>query len=216
SNLNTGLWSHDAKRIAFVDLGEQVKGVYIADADGKSVTPIAKLPGTIQIMGGSVDGQSLYAATTVGSQYWIYRMKSDGAQPEKFAEGATIMDPTPDGKSFLCVRLSGKNSGVWALSLTDKKLIPLVPDVSTFALRMAADGKSLLYPVPGKGQIIFYKADLGDGKVIGSPKEVLRLPFAFPLAFNGNAYDFTPDLSTIIYAKPNGQEDFYYQELSQQ
>ncbi|HET6266797.1 MAG TPA: protein kinase [Acidobacteriota bacterium] len=216
SNLGTGLWSHDGKRIAFVDLSDQTKGAYIADADGKNVKQVAKLPGFVQVMGWSVDGQSLYATITVGSQYLIYKMKSDGTQPEKFAEGATVMDPTPDGKYFLCVRLSGKNTGVWALSLKDGKLIPLVPDVATFALRMAADGKSLLYPVAGKGQIIFYKAELGDGKVIGSPKEVLRLPFAFPLSFNGNAYDFTPDLSSIIYAKPNGQEDFYYQDLPQQ
>jgi hypothetical protein len=37
----------------------------------------------------------------------------------------------------------------------------------------------------------------------------LRVPFAFPLAYNGTAYDFSRDLSTIVYARPGGQADLY-------
>jgi hypothetical protein len=39
------------------------------------------------------------------------------------------------------------------------------------------------------------------------------LPFAFPLTYYGNAYDFSPDLSTILYVTPSGQSDFYFQEI---
>jgi len=37
-----------------------------------------------------------------------------------------------------------------------------------------------------------------------------KVPFAFPIFyFNGNAYDFSPDLSTIVYARPGGHADLY-------
>ena len=45
---------------------------------------------------------------------------------------------------------------------------------------------------------------------IGKPQVALKLPFSFPVFYNnGNAYDFSPDLSTIVYARPGGQADFY-------
>jgi hypothetical protein len=36
--------------------------------------------------------------------------------------------------------------------------------------------------------------------------------FPFPLRddYGGNAYDVSLDLSTIIYARPNGQDDLYF------
>jgi hypothetical protein len=49
-----------------------------------------------------------------------------------------------------------------------------------------------------------------DGKVIGTPQVALKIPFAFPLAYRGsNAYDFSRDLSTIVYARPGGHADLY-------
>jgi hypothetical protein len=44
---------------------------------------------------------------------------------------------------------------------------------------------------------------------MGKPEIALRLPFAFPLFYNGNAFDFSRDLSTIVYARPGGQADLY-------
>jgi hypothetical protein len=76
-------------------------------------------------------------------------------------------------------------------------------------VRMARDKNAFLYSVPGKGEIIFHRQEWKEGKTIGEPKIVLKLPFAFPLTFYGNAYDFSTDLSAIIYAKPGGQADFY-------
>jgi hypothetical protein len=38
----------------------------------------------------------------------------------------------------------------------------------------------------------------------------LKVPFAFPSDYrNGNAYDFSRDLSTIVYARPGGHPDLY-------
>jgi hypothetical protein len=50
---------------------------------------------------------------------------------------------------------------------------------------------------------------------IGKPQVALKLPFSFPIVYGGNAYDFSPDLSTIVYARPGGQADFYLLTLPQ-
>ena len=38
----------------------------------------------------------------------------------------------------------------------------------------------------------------------------LNVPFAFPTVYRGgNAYDFSSDVSTIVYARPGGHADLY-------
>ena len=69
--------------------------------------------------------------------------------------------------------------------------------------------KAFLYSVFGSKEIIVYRQEWTDGKAIGEPTIALRLPFAFPINYFGNAYDFSSDLSTIVYAKPGGQSDLY-------
>jgi hypothetical protein len=48
------------------------------------------------------------------------------------------------------------------------------------------------------------------GKVMRPSQVTLKVPFAFPLDYEaGNAYDFSRDLSTIVYARPGGHADLY-------
>jgi hypothetical protein len=42
----------------------------------------------------------------------------------------------------------------------------------------------------------------------------MKLPFAFPLASGGNAYDFSEDLATVVYAWPNAHADLYLLDVS--
>jgi hypothetical protein len=93
--------------------------------------------------------------------------------------------------------------------LNDKKLHQLVPGVAPFGGHYSPDGKSVVYPVLSRGEITFYRQSLQDEKPIGNPQVALKLPFTFPLSYNGNAFDFSLDLSTIVYARPGGQADFY-------
>ena len=48
-----------------------------------------------------------------------------------------------------------------------------------------------------------------DGSLVGTPQLTLKLPFAFPLDYHGNAYDISRDLSTIVHARPGGHADLY-------
>jgi len=54
----------------------------------------------------------------------------------------------------------------------------------TFGLIAPADGKSFLYAVPGPRDVLIHRQS---GKWLGPPQIALKLPFAFPLATNGNA-----------------------------
>jgi hypothetical protein len=73
----------------------------------------------------------------------------------------------------------------------------------------ARDGKSFLYAISSRSGVTINRQLWKDGKVIGTPQVALRLPFMFPLFCSGNAYDFSRNLSTIVYTRPGGHADLY-------
>jgi len=214
-NIGTGFWSADASRVIFfaTESNAAVRA-YIIGIDGRGLTPIELADQNIQNVSWSIDGKHLFVTTVEGRKNVIWRTDSDGKKPEKFLENCYAMEATPDGKYLLGVILSGKDTGIYQISLDTKKRTLLIPDVETFLVRMSQDRNAFLYTVAGRGEILFYRQEWKDGKLLGEPKLALQLPFAFPLSFFGNAYDFSPDLSTIVYAKPGGQADLYYMTYS--
>jgi hypothetical protein len=84
-----------------------------------------------------------------------------------------------------------------------------VTGIVTFGIVMAKDGKSFTYAVPSQHDVTIYRQGWQDGKLIGAPQVALKLPFAFPLISGGNAYDYSSDLSTVVYARPGGHADLY-------
>jgi serine/threonine protein kinase/Tol biopolymer transport system component len=213
AGVGTGLWSSDSYRVVFFaaeKLGENNKA-FVTGIDGRGLMPIQLTNESISNVSWSYDGKNLYITTQSGSgKPMIWKANSDGSNPEKFIADCYGMEATPDGKYLLGIILTGKDTGIYEISLADKKRIPLLPGIATFMVRMSNDRKAFLYSVTGRGEILFYRQEWSDGKSIGEPKLALKLPFAFPLQFFGNAYDFSPDLSTIVYSKPGGQADLYY------
>jgi hypothetical protein len=55
-----------------------------------------------------------------------------------------------------------------------------------------------------------YRQGWRDGQLIGRPEIALKLPFSFHQTYQGTAYDFSRDLSTMVYARPSGQADLYF------
>jgi hypothetical protein len=96
------------------------------------------------------------------------------------------------------------------VSVADKKCIQLIPGVVTHGVMFARDGKSFLYAVASRGEVTIYRQLWSDGKTIGPPQVAVKVPFTFPVFYlSGNAYDFSADLSTIVYARPGGHADLY-------
>src|SRR4029077_5800097 len=131
---------------------------------------------------------------------------------EPFIEGCGyIFEVSPDGHYLFMVVNNGgaEKIGIHQVSVAEKTCTNLVPGVATFVVHISPDGKSLLYPAASHGETTLLRQPWKDGKLSGPAQVALKLPFAFRQDYGGNAYDFTPDLSTIIYARPGGQADLY-------
>jgi len=160
------------------------------------------------------DQKAVYASVPTGSDEAttdIWKWNPDGSNPEKFAHRCGVVsDVHPGGQYLLGAELFGEITGIYEVSISDKKCVPLLPGVSTFTVTFARDGKSFLYAVSARGEVTIYRQPWRDGKLTGPSQIALKVPVAFPLEYKGgNGYDFSKDLSTIVYARPAGQADLY-------
>jgi hypothetical protein len=67
-----------------------------------------------------------------------------------------------------------------------------------------------MYAAATRGEMTVYRQPWLDGKLTGPVQVALKVPFAFSISFGGNAYDFSRDLSTVVYSRPGGQHDLYF------
>jgi hypothetical protein len=138
----------------------------------------------------------------------IWRANADGSDLQLITnECGHVWVAAPGGQYLLTVMAAGR--GIGEFSLSDKKCTLLLPGVTTFGVTLANDGKSFLYAVPSRSDMTIYRQPWHDGKLTGPTQVGVKLPFAFPLLAGGNAYDFSSDLSTVVYARPAGQADLY-------
>lgn len=103
-----------------------------------------------------------------------------------------------------------EKTGIYEVSISDRKCILLLPGAVTSTATFSRDSKSFLYVVASRGGVTIYRQPWRDGKLSGASQVALKVPFAFPRDYAGaNAYDFSRDLSTIVYARPDGHADLY-------
>ncbi len=211
-SLGTGFWAPDNFHLFFM---EEENGAtdkaYAVAADGSGLHQIPWNAGGIQALLWSADQKSIYlnSFNQGTSKTTVWRENVDGSNPELLAEGCGhVFDVAPGGQYLLTVVL-GEKGGISEISLSDKKCISLLPGVVTFGIAFAREGNSFLYAVPSRSEVTIYRQPWRDGKLIGPTQVALKLPFAFPLLAGGNAYDFSRDLSTIVYARPGGQADLF-------
>ncbi len=211
-SLATGDWSPDSSQLIFTDDTSGESKGYIVGADGRGLRQVGRVEGTIVSISWSADGKSLYISTAeprATFKFTVWKANADGSNVERFAEGCVAWDAAPDGNYLLASMPLGDEMGIYEVPLADRKCTPLLPGVETILPRFARDGKSFLYAIAAPGEVTFYRQPWRDGKVMGKPEVALKLPFAFPLFYQGNAFDFSRDLSTIVYARPGGQADLY-------
>jgi hypothetical protein len=213
--LATGLWAPDNFHLAFFDTGASAGDkFYLVGADGSDLHQLPPLPGMpIASMVWGRDQKSVYASVPSGieSTSDIWKWNLNGSNPEKFADKCgVISDADPSGHYLLGAELFGQSTGIYQASLPDRKCTPLLPGVSTFNVTFARDGKSFLYAVSARGEVTIYRQPWRNGRLIGPSQVALKVPFAFPLQYQGgNGYDISKDLSTVVYARPGGHADLY-------
>ncbi len=213
ANLGTGTWAPDNSRLSyFSDFSAGAK-VYIVGADGSGLRQLPLTLAGVHYSVLSPDQKTIYVTgEEKGSSIrTVWRVNTDGSNPEKFVDNCgTVTDADPGGKYLLGAVWFGEKTGIYEVSISDRKCIPLLPGVVTIYATMAHDGKSFLYAVASRGEVTIYRQPWKDGKTIGAPQVALKVPFPFPRWYADHAaYDFSRDLSTIVYAHPRGQANLY-------
>jgi hypothetical protein len=211
--MGSGDWSHDSSWIAFDDSGK----IYICRPDGKNLRQVADIEGRIHTILWSADLRALYVSFSTPSKgYCIWKANVDGSKGELLKTNTIFPnDVSPDGRYILGT--TWKDSHIIQMSIATKEETMLLPEVSTFIVHVSEDRKSFLYGIEGSKETTFYRQGWEDGKLIGRPEVVLKLPFPIPFEIMGsNGYDFSRDLSTVVYTKPMQQADLYLVSYSQQ
>jgi len=200
-------WAPDNFHLSF----SQGSKLYIVGADGSGIRQLPSMAGmNISNTVWSPDQKSVYVSAAEDALQYTHTIWkwSDGSNPEKLVEKCGFAyDIDPGGKYLLALFTFGEKTGVHEVPISERKCLPLLPGVASGAI-FARDGKSLLYAVAFRGEVAIYRQPWKDGRVIGTPQVALKLPFAFPLTY-GTTYDFSRDLSTIVYARPGGHADLY-------
>jgi Tol biopolymer transport system component len=213
SSLATATWAPDDASLSFFaeEEGKPTK-FYTVKPDGSGMkTYTAPETLTVQSIMWSADQKTLFvnAAERGSKAISIWRESAAGSTLEKMVEDCGLaFDVAPDGK-YLLSWTSGEKQGIYAVSVAGRSCTMLVPGVSTFGINGEKDGKSFLYAIPGRKDVTIYRQKWENGKAAGQPQVALTLPFAFPLTSGGNAYDFSRDLTTVVYARPGGHADLY-------
>ena len=213
--LLTGTWAPDNFHLSFAEteIGTGAGKVNIVGADGSGLRQLPGSSWNIQSAVLSPDQKFVYViGLEKGSQTrTVWKWSVEGSNSEKLEDNCGFLadDVDPGGKYLLGAGLYGKRTGIYEVSISDRKCISLLPGVATFAANFARDGKSFLYAVASRGEVTIYRQPWKEGKTSGAPQVALKVPFAFSLNYSGNAYDFSKDLSTIVYARPSGHADLY-------
>ena len=212
-SLNTGTWAPDNFHLSFfeTDVGSGAK-VYTVGSDGSGLRQLPPMGGTPDNSVWSPDQKTVYVSVREkGSPVLtVWKWGVDGSNLEKFVDDCcVVIDADLGGRYLLGTVWSGEKTGIYEVSISDRKCISLLPGVVTFGVTFARDGKSFLYALASRGEVTIYRQHWRDGKLIGAPQVALKVPFAFPMDYHGNAYDFSRDLSTIVYARPSGHADLY-------
>lgn len=211
--LATATWASDNFHFVFASeaSGKPIQ-IHLVAADGSGMRTMEWTLGTLQNIMWSTDMKALYINNIEpGSPVLgLWRQNLNGGATEKLAENCGwAFEVMPDGDRLLNLIALGDKLGIYGYSLGQKTCTWLVPGLVTFGLVRAPDGKSFAYALPGKRDVTIYRQNWRDGKAVGTPQVALKLPFAFPLVSGGNAYDFSEDLATVVYARPNAHADLY-------
>jgi serine/threonine protein kinase len=213
-NLGTGNWAPDNFHLSFVD-EEATAGdkAYIVGADGSGLRQLLQTENSLWNAVLSPDQKSAYVSgVEKGSQKLaVWKLNVDSSSPEKFVDNCgDVSDIDPGGQYLLDTVWSGEKIGIYEVSISERKCVSLLPGVVTFNATFALDGKSFLNAVASRSEVTIYRQPWRDGKTIGAPTVAVKTHFTFPLTYGtGNAYDFSRDLSTIVYARPGGHADLY-------
>jgi serine/threonine protein kinase/Tol biopolymer transport system component len=212
-SLNTGTWAPDGFHLSFWEqrAGVDDKG-YIVGADGSGLLQLPRTGYTIFNLIWSRDQKSIYVNGEELRQKIpnVWKWSIGSSNLEKVVDDCgLVFDADPSGQYLLSVVQFGEKIGIYEVSISERKCMSLLPGTVTSNPTFARDGKSFFYAFASRGEFTIHRQAWKEGRTIGVPQVALKIPFAFSDTYNGNAYDFSRDLSTIVYARPGSHADIY-------
>jgi serine/threonine protein kinase len=209
----TVTFTSDASKLVFAVRESGATKVYIVKTDGTGVRQIPWSGASGGYGSASTDPKFFYLGGQESdlTKLTTWKVATDGSSIEKLVDNCgAVWDASPDGKYLLTSQSSADQlTGVNEFSLADRKCIPLLPELNTLIVHFSADGKSILYLGASRGETTIYRQPWHDGKLAGTAQVAVKLPFAFGQSHSGNAYEFSKDLSSVVYARPGGHADLY-------
>jgi serine/threonine protein kinase len=209
--LETLGWSTDNSKFLYAEKEGADFKLYVIDANG---THARQLPWNGAFIGFSIwepDDQSIIVSG-LGKENKVtaWRLWLDGRPAVSLYENCGMpVDISPDRKFMLGTVLWTDAAGIYQYSLADRKCTVLKSGIATYNLMFAGDGKSFLYALAAHGETIVYRQAWRNGVPVGSPVPALKVPLALREDYNGNAFTVSTDLSSVVYARPNGHDDLY-------
>ncbi|MGC2555880.1 MAG: protein kinase [Candidatus Sulfotelmatobacter sp.] len=213
ANLETLGWSNDATKFLFADRTGTDWQLFIIDADG---THLHELPWSGDFVGFVIwetGDHSLILGggdkNTRADKNW--RLSLDGSPAVPFFDHCGMaVDSSPDNKFIITSSLWGDNPGLYQYSVADKKCTTLKSGIVSFMALYSPDGKSFLYTLASHGETTVFRQPLHNGTPVGAPIPALKLPVSLREDYGGNAFAVSPDLSSVVYARPSGHDDLYF------
>ncbi len=213
-NLATETWSSDGKLFSYAISDSPNKDrIFGVNADGSGRHEIPWPGGRVFLVMWGADAKSVFVTgyEEGGSTptYWLG--DADGSNWKKVGSDCGMLtDLTADKKYATGAVWRGSNLGIYSFSLADQKCTPIGPGIATFFNYFSTDQKWIEWAMTGRQDMTIYRMPWRDGKVTGDKQVALKLPFSFPMNAGGNAYDFSRDLSHVVYVKPGGHADLYF------
>ncbi len=175
-------WAPDNFHLSFLETHRSTGPMaYIVGADGSGLRQLFPAGMTIGDAVWSRDQKTIYTSTL---DHEIWRWDGVGLNPEKLTDNCLeVNDVDHSGQYLLGAVQGGEKTGIYEVSLSEKKCMLLLPGVTTYTAAFAPDGKSFLYAVGARGQVTIYRQPWKDGKLNGASQVALKVPFAFPLSY---------------------------------
>jgi Tol biopolymer transport system component len=211
--LTTLAFSSDGSQLAFSSEEHGLEKIYFAKVDGRGLQEIPWSGASADFAIWSPDSKILYFSGYEKdlSKVTLWRAPIGSASVQVIGDRCgEVLDISNDGRYLFTSETRGDAIGIHQVSTSDGKCAPLIAGLSTLIVHSAPDGKSLLYITATRGETTIYRQPWRDGKLTGPSQPALKLPFAFRQGYAGNAYDFSKDLSTVVYVRPGGQADLYF------
>ncbi len=182
--LNTGTWAADNFHVSFYESGGGAEAKdFIVGADGRGLRQFPSMGGPSLSLVWSRDQKSIYVTSVKGqgsgSLLTVWKWTMDSSIPEKFVDGCAVSDIDPSGQYLIGVVQFGEKTGIYEVSISDRKCMPLLPGAKTEAAIFARDGKSFLYALASRGEVTIYRQPWREGKLIGASQVAVTPTFIF-------------------------------------